>query len=101
MNTIVVAVIVLVALAVILFVFANLYGKSAGDLSCTTFFLSHDDDNDGVKDAADPCACDGEVPRLCDGSKEQSKKCSDRTQCKDATECNNNLNTKCKASKGK
>lgn len=67
LNTIIIAVIVLVALAVILFVFQGIFFRSSCQFNEQSFRLGHDQDDDGVKDSIDACACDSSVPQNCNG----------------------------------
>ncbi len=87
LSTIVIAIMVLVVLAVMLIIFSALTNKSGGSLFCYANALGADTDTDNAKDIADPCPCDGAIPKDCTGSlKDQPKGCPGSPDSKCPTE---------------
>lgn len=67
LNTVVLAIIVMVVLAVMLVIFSGLVKQGGNPLSCASKALGADSDGDNVNDAADPCPYADTVPRECNG----------------------------------
>ncbi len=92
LNTIVIAVIVLVVMAVILIVFSGLTKSPVKGISDVGKGLTFDVDCDGIKDAVDSCPCTKDIPNSCKPGDSRDG-CPGKSSCTD-TSCEKYLTDK-------
>ena len=78
------AIIVLLVLTILIFVFVKYFGQEIGIVQKNICGVDHDEDGDGIPDIADRCPCDTGEPSECKTPKQK---------------CQSQIDAKCKVKK--